>query len=157
MRPGRFAWIQISFPVPASNATSELFLAAIGVLEEVVKGVPKRDDMTHHDYGPPPLPTPTVTIHVSDSTTSEGQHTMQLVMATSGEIMEPWYAFFFSGPVLEGSATSDPGVFGYTHSRAGKLPEPEKSFVFRVRSIDWGVARWLPGREIKLLQMSRCI
>ena len=28
VRPGRFSWIQISFPVAASSATSELFLAS---------------------------------------------------------------------------------------------------------------------------------
>jgi pimeloyl-ACP methyl ester carboxylesterase len=114
-------------------------------------GTVKNGNPTVNNFGPPPPPTPTVTICLSELLVSDGRHTMQLLFNTSAPVMEPWYALFFDGAVLEGSASSEPGSFGYTHSRADKLPEPETTFVFRVTSIDFGIARWLPGREIKVL------
>jgi len=64
--------------------------------------------------------------------------------------MEPWYALLFDGPVGDGSAELSSASFGYTHSRADKLPNPENSFVFKNTSINFGVPRWLPNTEIKL-------
>jgi hypothetical protein len=64
--------------------------------------------------------------------------------------VQPYYAFFFDKPVLDGSASMDGHGFGYTHSRADKLPNPERSFVFRVISIDFGSNVWTPSGEIKV-------
>ena len=106
---------------------------------------------TVNNFGPPPPPTPTVTICISHPIPTNGaQYQTVFTFKTDVEIMEPWYALLFDGPVGDGSAELSSASFGYTHSRADKLPNPENSFVFKNTSINFGVPRWLPNTEIKL-------
>jgi hypothetical protein len=94
--------------------------------------------------GPPPPPTPTVKVCVSyDGVTNR----TTISLNTDVQIARPWFAFFFDGPVLDGSAELNDGrgVFGYQHGRAEKLPFPERSFLFRLESIDFGPATWFPS------------
>jgi hypothetical protein len=111
---------------------------------------------TVNNYGPPPPPIPSITICISDLPRSpDGVYTKQFLLNTSSPVMEAWIALFFDGAVLDGSATSDPGSFGYSHGRADKLPDPENSFWLKVTSVDFGLPRWLPGRTIKVLIPSK--
>lgn len=111
---------------------------------------------TVNNFGPPPPPTPTVTICVTHPTVPEGtERKTVLTFKTDVEIMEAWYALFFDGPVGVGSAEMPSGSYGYTYGRADKMPNPEKSFVFRNTSINFGVARWLPNSPMKVTVPSK--
>jgi hypothetical protein len=94
--------------------------------------------------GPPPPPTPTVKVCVSfDWETNR----TTISLNTDVQIARPWFAFFFDGPVLDGSVELNDGrsVLAYAPARAVKQPFPEKSFLFRVNSIDSGPATWFPS------------
>jgi hypothetical protein len=111
---------------------------------------------TVNNFGPPPLPTPTVTVCVSHPAVPEGaQHLTILTFRTDVEIMEPWYVLLFDGPVSDGTAEMSHSTFGYTHGKADRIPNPENSFLFRLTSIDFGVPRWLPNNELKLTVPSK--
>jgi hypothetical protein len=104
---------------------------------------------TVNNFGPPPLPTPTVTICALPSVPDGQKFATTLKLKTDGKIVQPFYAFFFDKPVLNGSAAMDGHKFGATNGRADKLPNPERSYVFRVTSIDFGTNVWTLGEEIK--------
>jgi hypothetical protein len=106
---------------------------------------------TVNNFGPPPLPTPTVTICLTHPTP---QQTV-LMFKTDVEIMEAWYALFFDGPVGDGSVEMTSASFGYTHQRADKLVHPENSFVFKNTSINFGPPRWLPNTLIRVTVPSK--
>ena len=105
---------------------------------------------TVNNYGPPPPPTPTVTICALPSVPNGQKYTTTLTLKTDGKIVQPFYALFFDAPVLPGSASMDGHTFGVTQGRADKLPNPERSYLFRVTSIDFGTNVWTPGEEIKV-------
>ncbi len=106
---------------------------------------------TVFNLGPPPQPKPTVTICISQARAAEGQHqTTVMTLRTEVKIKQPWYAFFFDGPVTDGNAGMDNHAFGFTGARADKLPNPERTFWFKLISIDFGTNEWSPGEEIKV-------
>jgi hypothetical protein len=105
---------------------------------------------TVNNFGPPPLPTPTVTICVPPSVADGEKYTTILRLRTSGKIVQPYYAFIFDSPVLNGSAVMDRHAFGVQQGRADKQPNPDRSYVFRVTSIDFGTTVWAPNEEIKV-------
>lgn len=84
--------------------------------------------------GSPPLPTPTVKMCVSYPPVQTGKdHLTTVTFTTNVQIVRPWFALFFDGPVLDGSAEmQNAGFFGYLHTRADRMPNAERSFVFRL-------------------------
>jgi hypothetical protein len=96
------------------------------------------------------VPTPTVTVCAPPSVPDDQKFTTTLKLKTDGKIVQPYYAFSFDGPVTDGSAAMDGHSFGATNGRADKLPNPERSYVFRVTSIDFGTNIWTPGEEIEV-------
>jgi hypothetical protein len=96
--------------------------------------------------GAPPLPTPNVKVCVSYPDVPAGQDRVAAVtFATDVQMVRPWFALFFDGPVLDGSATMpSAGFFGYGHMRADRMANPERSFVFRLDSINMGTNTWHP-------------
>jgi len=106
---------------------------------------------TVNNFGPLPLPTPTVKVCVSYSATPAGEHNTTVIsLSTDVQIVRPWFAFFFDGPVMDGTATigNGRGVFGYIHGRADKLPNPENTFLFRLNSIDFASVSWFPSNGV---------
>lgn len=93
--------------------------------------------------GPPPLPTPTVKVCASyDSVKPQAT----ILVTTNGQVPRPFFAFFFDGPVLDGSAELNSGSsFGYTHGRAERMPNPERSFVIRISTINFATTTWFPS------------
>jgi hypothetical protein len=106
---------------------------------------------TVNNFGPPPLPTPTVTVCETHPTApAAGQYLTVLTLSTNVPIPRAWYALFFDGPIGDGKAEMDGHAFGFEHTRADKMPDPEKSFLFRVISVDFGTNVWSPGAAIKV-------
>jgi hypothetical protein len=40
--------------------------------------------------------------------------------------------------------------WGFGHYRVDKQPNPERSFMFRLTAVDFGIPRWLPTRQIEV-------
>ena len=102
---------------------------------------------TVNNLGPPPLPTPTVKVCASynDPRASGEQYQTVITLRTDVQIVRPWFVFYFDGPVLEGTAgMSDKGFFGFTHGRADKMPNPERSFLLRLDTINMSSNIWFP-------------
>jgi hypothetical protein len=102
---------------------------------------------TVNNFGPPPIPTPTVKVCADYPTVPAGQdYESVITLTTSSEFPRPFFALFFDGPVLDGTVERSMGSYGYTHGRADKLPNPERSFIFRTIAMDLGgTPTWFPG------------
>jgi len=102
---------------------------------------------TVNNFGPLPLPTPNVKICASYSDAVQGQdHVTTVTFTTDVQITRPWFAVFFDAPVLDGSAiVTNAGFSGFSHGRAEKMPNPERSFWIRLDSINMGTNTWNPG------------
>jgi len=112
---------------------------------------------TVNNYGPPPPPIPTVSICLTHLPVSEGKHTLELTFDTTENITEPWYALYFSGPIIDGrnspvAFADNTGAFGFLRSTA--KDHDGDSFVFRLTSVNFGIGRWVPGRKIRVLVSS---
>jgi hypothetical protein len=109
---------------------------------------------TVNNYGPPPPPTPTVSICLTQLPVSDGRHTLELTFDTTENITEPWYALYFSGPIIDGRNSAvafadNTGAFGFLRTTA--KDHDGDSFVFRLTSVNFGTGRWVPGRKIRAL------
>jgi len=102
---------------------------------------------TVNNFGPPPLPTPTVTICATYPDVVAGEDFKSVVtFTTSSQLPRPWFALFFDSPVLDGNVGRPQGSYGYTHGRAEKLPNPENSFIFRTTAMEFGgTSSWFPS------------
>ena len=102
---------------------------------------------TVNNLGPLLLPTATVTVCATYPDVVAGEDFQSVVtFTTSRQLPRPWFALFFDGPVLDGSARRVKGSYGYTHGRAEKLPNPENSFIFRTIAMELGgTSSWFPA------------
>jgi hypothetical protein len=106
---------------------------------------------TVNNLGPPPSPTPNVAVCISQATApNTRQNITTIKLKTDVPITLPWYAFFFDGPIGAGSVGMDNHVPGYSPGRATKMLNPDRSFVFRVFSIDFGTNVWSPNDQINV-------
>jgi hypothetical protein len=104
---------------------------------------------TVNNFGPPPLPPPTVGMCVEYPAVMAGQDYQTVVtFATQSKFPRPWFALFFDGPVISGSVQIVGGAYGYTSERATKLPHPERSFAFRTTTVNFAGTTWLPGEGV---------
>lgn len=96
---------------------------------------------TVNNYGPPPLPTPTIAVCVSHPKENETAITLK----TDVQITKPWFFFFFDGAIESGNFAMDGHTFGCNCPlRASLLRNSERSIGFRLVSIDWGTNIWFP-------------
>jgi hypothetical protein len=107
---------------------------------------------------PPAPPPPTVSICISRATTTDGEHSLQITFRTDAPITEPWYALYFSSPIIDGGQTpvvftDGNGAYGFLRNTAKDLPD--SSFIFRLTSVNFGLGRWVPGRDMKAIIKSR--
>jgi hypothetical protein len=104
---------------------------------------------TVNNFGPSPLPTPTVKICVTPSKqTSSELFETKITLKSDVQITRPWFFFFFDGPVDDGSVAMEHGFFGCNCPvRATKMPNPERSFGFRTTSINMGTNVWYPSDD----------
>jgi hypothetical protein len=102
---------------------------------------------TVNNFGPPPLPTPTIKICMTHPPAPEGRlYSTVLTLKTDVQITRPWFFFFFDGPVENGSVDMVTGSYGCNCPvRAEKMPNPERSFGFRTISINFGTNVWFPS------------
>jgi hypothetical protein len=97
------------------------------------------------NIGTPLLPTPTVKVCVTYPEVAIGEPYKAVVTFTTGsELPRPWFGLFFDGPVLKGVAEMR-GAYGFDYERAEKLPEPEKSFLLRLQTINFATSSWFPN------------
>jgi hypothetical protein len=99
------------------------------------------------NIGTPPLPTPTVKICATyPDVVAEEDFKSVVTFTTSSQLPRPWFSLFFDGPVLEGNVGRVRGSYRYTHARADKLPNPERSFMFRTVGMELGgTSNWFPS------------
>jgi hypothetical protein len=100
---------------------------------------------TVNNFGPSPLPAPNVSACVYYPTSMSGdQYETKIVLTTDGQIPRPFFAFFFDGEVSTGRMAN---TGGYNWQRADKLPNPERTAVFRLLSLDGfgGPSTWFPS------------
>lgn len=104
---------------------------------------------TVNNFGPPPLPTPTVKICVTPSKKKSSElFETKITLKSDVQITRPWFFFFFDGPIENGTAQMERGIFGCNcPMRAEKMPNPERSFGFRTTSINMGSNVWYPNDE----------
>jgi hypothetical protein len=97
--------------------------------------------------GPPPLPTPTVSMCISHpESSSQGYYSTLITLKTDVQITMPFFVFFFDGPVEDGTFEMDAHPFGcQCPRRADKLPNPERSMGFKLISVDMGRDVWFPA------------
>jgi len=102
---------------------------------------------TVNNFGAPPLPTPTVKVCATYPDVVAGENYRSVItFTTNSQLPRPFFALFFDGPVLDGSAGRPKGSYGYTHMRADKLPNPERSFAFRTITMELGgTSSWFPS------------
>lgn len=100
-----------------------------------------------NNFGPPPLQTPNVKLCVTSAPAQEKEASQSttIKITTDSQYPRPFFAFFFSGPVLDATAGLERGAFGYSPTRAEKLPNPENSAVIRVNTINFSTSTWFPS------------
>jgi hypothetical protein len=131
---------------PNSNQTGGTAIAMNGI---AIAGPATVNNPTVNNFGPPPLPTPTVKVCVTPSKQKSSElFETKITLKSDVQITRPWFFFFFDGPVENGTAQMERGVFGCNcPMRAEKLPNPERSFGFRTTSINMGSNIWYPNNE----------
>lgn len=136
-----------STTLPNNNQTGSTAIALNGI---AIAGPATVTNPTVNNFGPPPLPTPTVKVCVLPAKGKSGSDIFEtkITLKSDGQIIRPWFFFFFDGPVENGTAQMERGVYGCNcPMRAEKLPNPERSFGFRTTSINMGTNVWYPNDE----------
>jgi hypothetical protein len=105
---------------------------------------------------PQPPPPPGVSICISDNSNDDG-HTLQLAFNTDTAIVEPWFALYFDRPIMKEQSnvvfSDGSGAFGFMS--ATTKDQPDASYIFRLTSVNFGLGRWVPTREIRAVVRSK--
>ena len=131
---------------PNKNQTGSTAIALNGI---AIAGPATVNNPTVNNFGPPVLPTPNVKVCVTPAKQKSSElFETKITLKSDGQITRPWFFFFFDGPVENGTAQMERGVYGCNcPMRAEKLPNPERSFGFRTTSINMGTNIWYPNDE----------
>jgi hypothetical protein len=97
---------------------------------------------------PPPPPAPNVEACVTYSSPAESDvenhYATQVVLSTDRAIPSPFFALIFDGPVSKARMINSGGS---SFIRADKLPNPERTFIFKFLGFTLGGAgTWYPGQ-----------
>lgn len=132
---------------PNNNQTGSTAIALNGI---AIAGPATVNNPTVNNFGLPALPTPNVKVCVTPAKQKSGSELFEtkITLKSDGQITRPWFFFFFDGPVENGTAQMERGIYGCNcPMRAEKLPNPERSFGFRTTSINMGTNVWYPNDE----------
>lgn len=123
---------------------------AIALNGIAIAGPATVNNPTVNNFGPPPLPPPTVKICVTPSKQKSANELFEtkITLKSDVQITRPWFFFFFDDSIENGTAQMERGIFGCNcPMRAEKMPNPERSFGFRTTAINMGSNVWYPNDE----------